>query len=137
MDNEKTVLGYIVCHDCMTPKAIYQGSGKRIKYVYGRCTCGMDNRTGKSAQEKMSTFKPLEDVQAEIEAIKANKLAKQTQSEPQSKDNNEPQPQGNQPQSVVIPDSESKPIGAATCVGIGAFLGFLCGGIIKTIRAVA
>ncbi|CCN85486.1 conserved hypothetical protein [Vibrio nigripulchritudo SFn27] len=122
---EKEILGYVVCRTCLTPKAIMQGTGKRANYVYGRCECGLDNRTGAAAQKKMRAYKTLEEVQAEIEQLK--------NPEPEP----EPQPESkhvvNQPQ----PDSESKPMGTAAYVGIGAVTGFVLGGIFKVIKAVA
>ncbi|MCC2525515.1 hypothetical protein [Vibrio coralliilyticus] len=124
---EKERLGYITCRTCMTPKAIMQGSGKRKEYVYGRCDCGPDNRTGKPAQLEMKGFKPLEDIQAEIEALN------QPKPEPIPEPQPEPKPVVNQPQ----PDSESKPMGTAACVGIGAVTGFVLGGMFKVFKAVA
>lgn len=124
---EKEILGYITCRTCMTPKAIMQGTGKREKYVYGRCECGVDNRTGTAAQSKMKGVKPLEEIQAEIEALN------QSKAEPKPEPQPEPKPVVNQPQ----PDSEPKPMGTAACVGIGAVTGFVLGGVFKVLKAVA
>ncbi|EFP97449.1 hypothetical protein [Vibrio caribbeanicus] len=124
---EKEILGYITCRTCMTPKAIIQGSGKRKEYVYGRCECGVDNRTGSAAQSKMKGFKSIEEIQAEIEAL--NQPKPELKPEPQS----EPKPVVNQPQ----PDTEPKPMGTAACVGIGAVTGFVLGGVFKVLKAVA
>ncbi|RSD30338.1 hypothetical protein [Vibrio pectenicida] len=127
---EKEILGYITCRTCMTPKAIIQGSGKRKEYVYGRCECGPDNRTGKPAQLEMKSFKPLADIELEIKTIKNGKpKLNDPKPEPQS----DPKPVVNQPQ----PDSESKPMGTAACMGIGAVTGFVLGGMIKVLKAVA
>ncbi|CAM3794188.1 hypothetical protein [Vibrio aquimaris] len=123
---EKEILGYITCHTCMSPKAIIQGSGKRKDYVYGRCECGPDNRTGKPAQLEMRGFKTLEEIQAEIEAL--NQPKPESKPEPQS----EPTPVVNESQ----PDSQSKPIGTAACVGIGAVTGFVLGGMFKVLKVV-
>ncbi len=124
---EKERLGYITCRTCMTPKAIMQGSGKRKEYVYGRCDCGPDNRTGKPAQLEMKGFKSLEEIQAEIEVLNQPKPEPITEPQP------EPKPVVNEPQ----PDSESKPMGTAACVGIGAVTGFVLGGMFKVFKAVA
>ncbi|MDC5702968.1 hypothetical protein [Vibrio europaeus] len=124
---DKEILGYITCRTCMTPKAIMQGSGKRKEYVYGRCECGPDNRCGKPAQLEMKGFKPLEDIQAEIEALN------QPKAEPKPEPQPEPKPVVNQLQ----PDSEPKPMGTAACVGIGAVTGFVLGGVFKVLKAVA
>ncbi|WP_070964729.1 hypothetical protein [Vibrio sonorensis] len=127
---EKEILGYITCRTCMTPKAIMQGSGKREKYVYGRCECGVDNRTGSAAQSKMKGFKSLADIELEIETIKNGKPKL---NEPKPEPQTEPKPVVNQPQ----PDSEPKPMGTAACVGIGAVAGFVLGGVFKVLKAVA
>lgn len=127
---EKEILGYITCRTCMTPKAIMQGSGKREKYVYGRCECGVDNRTGSAAQSKMKGFKSLADIELEIETIKNGKPKL---NEPKAEPQPEPKPVVNQPQ----PDSELKPMGTAACVGIGAVTGFVLGGVFKVLKAVA
>ncbi|WP_017191177.1 hypothetical protein [Vibrio harveyi] len=124
---EKEILGYITCRTCMTPKAIMQGTGKRERYVYGRCECGVDNRTGTAAQSKMKRVKPLEEIQEEIEALNQPKV------EPKQEPQPEPKPVVNQPQ----PDSEPKPMGTAACVGIGAVTGFVLGGVFKVLKAVA
>ncbi|WP_337969466.1 hypothetical protein [Vibrio pectenicida] len=120
---EKEILGYVTCRTCMTPKAIMQGSGKRKEYVYGRCECGPDNRCGKPAQLEMKGFKTLEEIQADIEVLTHPKP------EPQS----EPKPIVNEQK----PHSESKPMGTAACMGIGAVTGFVLGGMIKVFKAVA
>lgn len=134
MSQENEILGYVVCRTCMTPKAIKQGSGKRAAFVHGRCECGPDNRTGKPAQAEMSAYKSLEEVQTDIEAIKANRLAKQAQSQSQSDSESDCQSKTN---TIDNQKSESKPMGTAACMGLGAVFGLVFGGLIKTIKAVA
>lgn len=131
---EKEILGYITCRTCMTPKVIMQGSGKREKYVYGRCECGVDNRTGSAAQSKMKGFKSLADIELEIETVKNGKpKLNEPILEPQS----ELTSIVNQSQSDCESDNESKPIGTAACVGIGAVTGLVLGGMFKVFKAVA
>lgn len=131
MENENEILGYVVCSTCLTPKAIKQGKGKRSAYVHGRCECGPDTRTGKAMQAEMNAFKSLEEVQSDIEKLKAPKPeAKPIVNQGEFKPNPEPTPKPNT-------DTESKPIGTAACVGIGAFMGLVFGGLVKTIKVVA
>nr|AKN36557.1 hypothetical protein [Vibrio tasmaniensis] len=131
MENENEILGYVVCSTCLTPKAIKQGKGKRSAYVHGRCECGPDTRTGKAMQAEMNAFKSLEEVQSDIEKLKAPKPeAKPIVNQGEFKPNPELTPKPNT-------DTESKPIGTAACVGIGALMGLVFGGLVKTIKVVA
>ncbi|KMV29068.1 hypothetical protein AB733_20030 [Photobacterium swingsii] len=123
MDNETEILGYVVCRTCLNPKSIKQGKGKRAAFVHGRCECGPDTRTGKAAQVEMKAFKPLEEVQSEIEVLKTPKSeVNQVVNEVVSKPNQ---------------DTESKQMGTVACVGIGAVMGLVFGGLVKTLKMVA
>lgn len=127
MENENEILGYVVCRTCLNPKAIKQGKGKRAAFVHGRCECGPDTRTGKAAQVEMKAFKPLDEIQSEIEVLKAPKpevkpVVKEVVSDPEPKPNQE---------------TESKPMGTVACVGIGAVMGLVFGGLVKTFKMVA
>ncbi|HHX8575390.1 TPA: hypothetical protein ACVO35_004160 [Vibrio alginolyticus] len=128
---EKEILGYVVCRTCLTAKAIMQGSGKRAAFVHGRCECGPDNRTGKPAQIEMKAFKPLDEVDAEIEAMK------QPKPEPKPEPQSEPKPIVNKPEQITNPDSESDGVGTMACVGIGAVCGLAFGGLVKALKMVA
>jgi hypothetical protein len=125
MDNE--ILGYVVCHTCKSPKAIKQGKGKRKAFVHGRCQCGPDTRTGVAMQAEMNAYKSLEEVEADIEALTAPKpevtlVANQGESNPNQESQSE---------------TQSKPISTAKCVGAGAVLGIVFGGVFKVFKAVA
>ena len=121
MENE--ILGYVVCHTCKTPKAIKQGKGKRKAFVHGRCQCGPDTRTGAAMQAEMNAYKSLEEVEAEIEVSTAPKP--------------EVTPVVNQGESNPNQEIQSKPISTAKCVGAGAVLGLVFGGVFKVFKAVA
>lgn len=69
MDNDENILGYIVCHDCMTPKQIIQGQGKRARFVRAKCECGSSNLTGAAIQKKWRNYKTLDEIKAEIQKI--------------------------------------------------------------------
>ncbi|MFT5879577.1 MAG: hypothetical protein ACI86X_000681 [Moritella sp.] len=135
MENKPEILGYILCKTCKEPKAIKQGKGKRKNYVHGRCACGPDTRTGIAAQAELSAFKPLADVQSDIAAL-ATPAAKPNvtaiipnttgiiaQKETETKPNTETEK-----------DTE---MGTIACVGVGAVVGLIFGGLIKSLKAVA
>ncbi|WP_120511976.1 hypothetical protein [Photobacterium salinisoli] len=137
--SDPNVLGYIVCQTCKEPKAIKQGTGKRSRFVHGRCSCGPDMRTGTAAQVEMKAHLPLEEVQAQL-------LAMNTVSEPKDEPNLTP----SEPESLIEPETKPKPIegevipknepepksmSETACVGVGAVLGLLLGYAIKTARA--
>jgi hypothetical protein len=132
--NDKTPLGYVVCKTCMTPKAIFQGSGKRANYVYSRCECGSDNRTGAKIQQALSQYKPLEEVQLELDS-----LNKPIEANP------EPMFTPIESESEALPDSESdslsgsesKAMNPYKAVGVVAVVGLVIGGVMKAIKAVA
>ncbi|NAW67652.1 hypothetical protein [Photobacterium halotolerans] len=137
--SDPNALGYIVCHTCKEPKAIKQGSGKRSRFVHGRCSCGPDMRTGAAAQAEMKAYLPLEEVQAQLLAIN-------TESEPKDEPNLTP----SETKPVIEPETKSKPIegqfipkdepepkpmGATVCVGAGAVAGLILGYVFKSVRA--
>lgn len=140
MENEKQTLGYIVCQDCMTPKAIYQGNGRRSNYVYGRCECGPDNRTKAPAQKVMKAYKPLADVQAQIESLK-QPLVSEPEPVEEIQPAVEPETITQLSESVSTKESDSEaetnpllkwliiPVVAGAAIGIGK--------AIKAVRAVA
>lgn len=138
MDNETEILGYVVCRTCLNPKSIKQGKGKRAAFVHGRCECGPDTRTGKAAQVEMKAFKPLEEVQYEIEVLKTPKSeVNQVVNEVVSKPNQDTEQVVNEVVSKPNQDTESKQMGTVACVGIGAVMGLVFGGLVKTLKMVA
>ncbi len=139
MENNTEILGYILCKTCKEPKAIKQGKGKRKNYVHGRCACGPDTRTGIAAQAELSAFKPLTDVQSDMAAL-ATPAAKPNVTEII------PNPKG----IIAEKETETKPnlkpstetendaeMGTIACVGVGAMVGLIFGGLIKSLKAVA
>lgn len=75
--SDENVLGYIVCHECLEPKKIIQGMGKRARFLRAKCSCGASNLTGEAIQKKWRQHKTLNDVQAEIEQLKSPTPLKQ------------------------------------------------------------
>ncbi|WP_342606965.1 hypothetical protein [Vibrio tritonius] len=68
-EQEDKVLGYVLCRDCMTPKQIIQGSGKRARFLRAKCECGASMLTGAKIQAKWAKYKTLEEVQAQIKEL--------------------------------------------------------------------
>lgn len=143
LENQNPILGYVVCKDCMTPKSVRQGTGKRAAYLVGRCECGTDSKTKEIPQKIMSQYKPLAEVEAEIERLKAamvkntSPVAKNEQNEPESlpkPEQNEPKPQQDEP---TPPKNDSGTMNSVACAGIGALFGVLIGKGISVLRAVA
>jgi hypothetical protein len=140
MENEREILGYVICHDCMTPKAIMQGSGKRANYVYGRCECGPDNRTKPTAQKVMKAYKPLADVQAQIESLNQPVISEPEPVDVEEKETS-PEISTQLSESVGTKESDSEPetnpllkwliipVVAGAAIGIGK--------AIKAVKAVA
>ncbi|BDU46892.1 hypothetical protein [Vibrio nigripulchritudo] len=150
LENQNPILGYVVCKDCMTPKAISKQNGKRSKFFLGRCKCGTDNRTQAIPQQIMSQYKPLEEVQAEIERLKAAMVKNDTpvvKNEPKEPDSlPKPQPDGQKPQQNEPTPQQSEPdapksdngtMKSFACAGIGALFGVLIGKGINAVRAMA
>lgn len=137
--SDPNVLGYIICQTCKEPKAIKQGTGKRARFVHGRCSCGPDMRTGAAAQAEMKAHLPLAEVQAQLLAMNTLSEPKDepnltpSESEPVIEPETEPKPI----EGEVIPknEPEPKPMGATACVGAGTVLGLILGYAIKTARA--
>ena len=114
------ILGYVVCTTCLEPKAVKQGTGKRKAYVHARCSCGPDPRTGAKAQSELKAYKPLEEVEAEIEALKKPKPEPEAKTEPKT----EAKPE---PKTEAKPEPKKEGGDLKKCVGIGAVLGLIFG----------
>ena len=132
MENDNDVLGYVVCNTCKEPKSVKQGKGKRAKFVFARCTCGLDTRTGKQAQIELKAFKSLEEIQSQIVA----------NNEPLDKPNNEEVKPNNKPNNETVkkevePAKNAGSSGTVASVGAGVVVGLFFGGLIKLVKAVA
>jgi len=125
METDKQSLGFVLCKTCMSPKAIFQGTGNRKNYVYGRCECGVDNRTGKAHQDRLKAYKSRDEIEAQIEALNNPAPA----SEP------EPLPAPETPPKQDPKPSDEQGVSMGLCVGAGAALGVLFGGLIRLVRA--
>lgn len=61
-NDNRPVVGTVPCDGCHQTKALYQvQTGKKAGYLYGRCGCGADQRTGAHIQrEWLRTMTPRE-----------------------------------------------------------------------------
>lgn len=143
MESSADILGYIHCTTCDEPKEIKQGKGKRSRFVYGRCKCGPDQRTGVAAQTELSAFKPLDMVKGLIESkrdllVEPNK-PKDTQSKPQTSLIDAVSDTSSKPNADVVPKPNNEPntepsseeMSLSKCVGIGSMIGLIFGLIIR------
>ena len=135
MENKAEILGYILCKTCKESKSIKQGKGKRKNYVHGHCACGPDTRTGIAAQAELKAFKPLADVESDIAALVAPAVnSNVTAIIPNQKGIHAEKQIEPKPNMDTASDAE---MGTIACVGVGAVVGLIFGGLIKSIKAVA
>lgn len=129
MKNESEVLGFVLCKTCNQPKSVKQGKGKRINFVNARCICGLDTRTGKSAQAELKAFKPLVEIEAEI-ALKNKPLDKHNIVNviDNIKDNTE------MVKDVQKPVEKTGGMSTSASVGVGVVVGLFFGGLIKLVK---
>lgn len=123
------ILGYVICNTCKEPKSVKQGKGKRARFVYARCSCGLDTRTGKSAQAELNAFKPLEEIEADI-ALQ-NKPLDECNNIVNIKPNEDLQKEHEKPV------EKAGGMSTSASVGVGVVVGLCFGGLIKFIKAVA
>ncbi|MFW7525303.1 hypothetical protein ACODM8_14370 [Vibrio ostreicida] len=50
MSEPREPIGFLPCKTCLNLKSVYQGQGKRARFLYVRCECGLDQRTGSCVQ---------------------------------------------------------------------------------------
>ena len=94
MSEQEKILGYVLCRDCMTPKQIIQGSGKRARFLRAKCECGASMLTGEKIQAKWAKYKTLEEVQAQIQELTTpTPLPKEEVTPADLEQHSQPQPQ--------------------------------------------
>lgn len=135
MESENEILGYVLCKTCNEPKSVKQGTGKRSNFVYARCSCGVDTRTGKCAQAELSAFKPLAEIEAEITLQnkpldEPNIVNIKPIDKPNTETVNDSQKEVNKPV------KKSGDMSTSASVGVGVMVGLFFGGFVKLIRAV-
>ncbi len=52
--SDREPIGYLPCKQCQSLKKVFQGQGKRARFLYTRCDCGLDQRTGAAIQASWS-----------------------------------------------------------------------------------
>lgn len=87
MSNEREPLGFLPCKKCLQVKRIYQGNGKRAKFLYARCGCGLNQLTGDAVQAEFQRHMSQEDA---TEALNKLKAPKPTENEPKEKSSKAP-----------------------------------------------
>ncbi|WP_406733464.1 hypothetical protein RJD39_04815 [Vibrio scophthalmi] len=48
--SDREPIGFLPCKQCLSLKSVFQGQGKRARFLYARCKCGLDQRTGDGVQ---------------------------------------------------------------------------------------
>lgn len=87
MSNEREPLGFLPCKKCSSLKSVYQGNGKRARFLYARCGCGLDQRTGDGVQAVFQKHMSKEDAAAALEQLNQ---PKPTETEPKEKSSKAP-----------------------------------------------
>lgn len=87
MNDTREPIGYKPCKKCLSLKSILQGQGKRARFLYAKCSCGIDQRTGEAVQASFADNMSKEDAQAALEIIKQ---PKPNETEPKEKSSKAP-----------------------------------------------
>lgn len=73
MSNEREPIGFLPCKQCLSLKSVFQGQGKRARFLYARCSCGLDQRTGDSVQANFSKHLSKEEASEALDKLKEPK----------------------------------------------------------------
>ncbi|MCG9578131.1 hypothetical protein L1D14_18105 [Vibrio tubiashii] len=73
MSNEREPIGFLPCKKCLQVKRIYQGNGKRAKFLYARCGCGLNQLTGDTVQAEFQKHMSKEDAAEALNKLKEPK----------------------------------------------------------------
>ncbi len=68
--SDREPVGFLPCKKCQSLKSIYQGQGKRARFLYAKCECGLDQRTGAPVQNAFAKHVTKEEAQAQLETLK-------------------------------------------------------------------
>lgn len=68
--NDREPVGFLPCKQCLSLKKVFQGQGKRARYLYTRCDCGLDQRTGAAIQSAWSKHTTEPEALEALEALK-------------------------------------------------------------------
>lgn len=69
MSDTREPIGFLPCSKCHSLKSIFQGQGKRARFLYAKCGCGMDQRTGAAVQSDFSKHLPKEEAHAQLNQL--------------------------------------------------------------------
>lgn len=84
MSNEREPIGFLPCRKCLSLKSVFQGQGKRARFLYARCNCGLDQRTGEGVQAGFQKYMSKEDASAALEQMKQPKPTETNEPEKKS-----------------------------------------------------
>ncbi|MDE1323872.1 hypothetical protein L9W97_01895 [Vibrio aestuarianus] len=73
MNDTREPIGFKPCKKCLSLKSILQGQGKRARFLYAKCSCGIDQRTGEAVQASFADNMSREEAQAALETMKQPK----------------------------------------------------------------
>lgn len=68
--SEREPVGFLPCKKCQSLKSVYQGQGKRARFLYAKCECGLDQRTGAPVQNAFAKHLTREEAQAQLDTLK-------------------------------------------------------------------
>lgn len=64
--SDREPIGFLPCKQCLSLKSVFQGQGKRARFLYARCECGLDQRTGNAVQANFAKHMCHEDAGAAL-----------------------------------------------------------------------
>ncbi len=133
----RPVIGYIHCDDCGERGTVHQSARGKGRYLYKRCGCGCDQRTGKAVQTRlyfgMDRVVPDEEIKRPMNVPEQQPDNLDKSTVPAVSD--EPEEQPNEPESTETPQPENEPKGnglaafAVMGVGVGFLLKFMAGSL--------
>ncbi|MCF7355070.1 hypothetical protein [Vibrio phage vB_VruC_PG21] len=82
--SDREPVGFLPCKKCLSLKSVYQGQGKRARFLYAKCKCGLDQRTGAPVQNAFAKHITKEEAQAQLETLKTPTETKEQKEESSS-----------------------------------------------------
>ncbi|WP_406733419.1 hypothetical protein RJD39_04675 [Vibrio scophthalmi] len=70
MSNDREPIGFLPCKQCLSLKSVFQGQGKRARFLYARCECGLDQRTGNGVQANFAKHMSQDEAAAALQTFK-------------------------------------------------------------------
>ena len=128
----RPVIGYIHCPDCDTRATVHQQQRGKARFLYKRCECGCDQRTGAAVQTRL--FYGMERVVDDVEIKRPPNVPEEKPENLESSrvvavsEQSKPEPEEptEEPEVITPPQPKKEPKGAgmATVAILGVGLGF-------------